>query len=351
MNKVVRSHAPVALRLWASLRALAALILALSALALSPAAQAHEVRPAYLQIQETAPDVFAVIWKQPAMGELALHLEPSLSNGLLQGVSPQESSSNSFVVLRWEGLHKSRDSFDGATIAIDGLQRSITDALVSVTFLTGQDVQTILRPSQPSTVIHLTGTGKLPVLDYLRLGIEHILTGFDHLAFVLGLVLLIRGRVLLLKTITAFTIAHSITLAAAATGYVHPSAPVIEALVALSIVFVALELVRAWEGQEGLTVRQPWVISFTFGLLHGFAFAGSLADIGLPPHHVPAALFLFNCGVEIGQLLFVGGVLLVLAGLRWLPERRRLQLRLAVPYAIGTLSTYWMLQRLHVLIH
>ena len=351
MNKVVLSRSLAALCLWTPLRVLVALLLALSALASSPAARAHEVRPAYLQIQETAPDVFAVIWKQPAMGELALHLEPSLSNGLLQGVSPQESSSNSFVVLRWEGLHKSRDSFDGATIAIDGLQRSITDALVSVTFLTGQDVQTILRPSQPSTVIHLTGTGKLPVLDYLRLGIEHILTGFDHLAFVLGLVLLIRGRVLLLKTITAFTIAHSITLAAAATGYVHPSAPVIEALVALSIVFVALELVRAWEGQEGLTVRQPWVISFTFGLLHGFAFAGSLADIGLPPHHVPAALFLFNCGVEIGQLLFVGGVLLVLAGLRWLPERRRLQLRLAVPYAIGTLSTYWMLQRLHVLIH
>lgn len=351
MNRVVRSHAPAVPRLWAAVRFLAALALALSVLVSSPAAQAHEVRPAYLQIQETAPDVFAVIWKQPAMGELALHLEPSLSNGLLQGVSPQESSSNSFVVLRWAGLHKSRDSFDGATIAIDGLQRSITDALVSVTFLTGQDVQTILRPSQPSTVIHLTGTGKLPVLDYLRLGIEHILTGFDHLAFVLGLVLLIRGRVLLLKTITAFTIAHSITLAAAATGYVHPSPPVIEALVALSIVFVALELVRAWEGQEGLTVRQPWVISFTFGLLHGFAFAGSLADIGLPPHHVPAALFLFNCGVEIGQLLFVSGVLLVLAGLRWVPERRRLQLRLAVPYAIGTLSTYWMLERLHVLIH
>ena len=332
-------------------RALAALCLTLFGLASVPAAQSHEVRPAYLQIQETAPDVFSVIWKQPAMGELALHLEPNLSNGLLQGATPQESSSNSFVVLRWEGLHKSRDSFDGATIVIDGLQRSITDALVSISFLTGQDVQTILRPSQPSTVIHLTGTGKLPVLDYLRLGIEHILTGFDHLAFVLGLVLLIRGRTLLLKTITAFTIAHSITLAAAATGYVHPSAPVVEALVALSIVFVALELVRAWEGREGLTVRQPWLISFTFGLLHGFAFAGSLADIGLPPHHVPAALFLFNCGVEIGQLLFVGAVLLVLAALRWLPEHRRLQLRLAVPYAIGTLSTYWMLERLHVLIH
>jgi len=335
----------------AVLRALATLILTLLSVVSGPAVLAHEVRPAYLQIQETAPDVFSVVWKQPAMGELALHLEPSVSNGLLQGVPGKESSSNSFIVLRWEGLHKSRDSFDGATIAVDGLQQSITDTLVNVGFLTGQDVQTVLRPTEPSMVIHLTGTGKPPVLDYLRLGIEHILTGFDHLSFVLGLVLLVRGRTLLLKTITAFTVAHSITLAAAATGYVHPSPPVIESLVALSIVFVALELVRAWEGHEGLTVRQPWLISFTFGLLHGFAFAGSLADIGLPPHHVPLALFLFNCGVEVGQLLFVGAVLLVMAGLSWVPERRRLQLRLAVPYAIGTLSTYWMLQRLHTLIH
>ena len=187
---------------------------------------------------------------------------------------------------------------------------------------------------------------------YLTLGIDHILTGFNHLSFVLGLVLLIRSRALLLKTVTAFTVAHSITLAAAATGYVHPSPPVIEALVALSIVFVAIELVRSWQGTPpSLTVRRPWLIAFTFGLLHGFAFAGSLADIGLPPHNIPMALLLFNCGVEIGQLLFVGAALLVIWALRKVPEPRRLQLRFVVPYGIGTLSTYWMLERLHVLIH
>jgi hydrogenase/urease accessory protein HupE len=190
------------------------------------------------------------------------------------------------------------------------------------------------------------------VPTYLTLGIEHILTGFDHLSFVLGLVLLIRNRMLLLKTVTAFTLAHSITLAAAATGLVHPSAPVIEALVALSIVFVALELVRSWEGAApSLTSRRPWLIAFTFGLLHGFAFAGSLADIGLPPHNIPLALLLFNCGVEIGQLLFVGAVLSVIWVLHKVPAPRRLQLRIAVPYGIGALSTYWMLERLHVLIH
>jgi len=315
------------------------------------AALAHEVRPAYLQIEETAPDTFSVLWKQPASGPMVVHLDPQLSNGLLKGPPSQEFTANSFVIRKWDNLHQARDSFDGSTIAIDGLKDTITDALVSVSFLSGQDIQTILRPKSPSTVVQLKGTGKLPVLAYVTLGIEHILTGFDHLSFVLGLVLLIRSRSLLLKTITAFTLAHSITLAVSALGFVHPSAPVIEALVALSIVFVALELVRSWEGHDGLTVKWPWLIAFTFGLLHGFAFASSLADIGLPPHNIPLALLLFNCGVEIGQLLFVGAVLLIIAVLRRLPEPRRLQLRLAVPYAIGGLSTYWMLQRLNVVIH
>jgi hypothetical protein len=145
------------------------------------------------------------------------------------------------------------------------------------------------------------------------------------------LVLLVSGRLKLLKTITAFTIAHSITLAAAALGYVHVSPPLIESLVALSIVFVAVELTRSWNGHQGITTRYPWLIAFTFGLLHGFAFAGSLADLGLPPHNIPGALLLFNCGVEVGQLLFVGAVLAVIVVLRLrraatatsAPERRR----------------------------
>jgi hydrogenase/urease accessory protein HupE len=333
------------------LRALSILLLAFVGVLSAHAVLAHEVRPAYLQIQETAPDTFSVLWKQPAAGPLVLHLDPSVSNDLLNVPPTHEFAANSFVIRKWEGLHKSRDSFDGATIRVDGLKETITDALLSVSFLGGQDIQTVLKPSSPSTVIHLTGTGKLPVPAYLRLGVEHILTGFDHLSFVLGLVLLIRSRVLLLKTITAFTVAHSITLAASALGHVHPSPPVIEALVALSIVFVALELVRGWQGDEGLTVRRPWIIAFTFGLLHGFAFAGSLADIGLPPHNIPLALLLFNCGVEIGQLLFVGAALFVIAALRSLPVVLRQQLRFVVPYGIGTLATYWMFERLHVLIH
>jgi hydrogenase/urease accessory protein HupE len=254
-------------------------------------------------------------------------------------------------VRRWENLAFTRDSFDGATVAIEGLEFTITDALVNISFANGQEVQEILRPATPSMRIHLTGTGKTAVAAYLRLGIEHILTGFDHLSFVLGLLLLVRSRVLLVKTVTAFTLAHSITLMAAALGYVHVSAPVIESLVALSIVFVAVELARHYRGHDGLTVRYPWLISFTFGLLHGFAFAGALAEIGLPPHNIPLALLLFNMGVEIGQLLFIAAAFIGIGLLRLLPKQLPLWTRWAAPYAIGTLASYWMFERIHVLTH
>jgi hydrogenase/urease accessory protein HupE len=330
--------------------ALAIGLAALAWLGASPAT-AHEVRPAYLEITENSAHKFDVLWKQPSNGTLVIKLTPRVSNGLLDSKPSEETIANSFLVRRWDNLQVTRDSFDGATLAIEGLEFTITDALVNITFSNGQQIQEILRPSTPSMRIHLKGTGKLPVPAYLRLGIEHILTGFDHLSFVLGLLLLVRNRAMLVKTITAFTIAHSITLVAAALGYVHVSAPVIESLVALSIVFVAVELARYYRGHEGLTVRYPWVISFTFGLLHGFAFAGSLADIGLPPHNIPFALLLFNLGVELGQLLFVGVVFAFIGLLRLLPRRLPVWTRWLAPYAIGALSSYWMLERIHVLTH
>jgi hydrogenase/urease accessory protein HupE len=311
----------------------------------------HEVRPAYLEITENAQHHFDVLWKQPSNGTLVIKMTPRVSNGLLDGKPSEESYANSFVVRRWENLPFTRDSFDGATLDIQGLQFTITDALVNLTFANGQQIQEILRPGTPSMRVHLTGTGKLPVPAYLRLGIEHILTGFDHLSFVLGLLLLVRSRMMLVKTITAFTIAHSITLVAAALGLVHVSAPVIESLVALSIVFVAVELARYYRGHEGLTVRFPWLISFTFGLLHGFAFAGSLAQIGLPPHNIPLALLLFNLGVEIGQLLFVAAVFAFIGLLRLLPRQLPAWTRWVAPYAIGALASYWMFERIHLLTH
>lgn len=312
----------------------------------------HEVRPAYLQIDESTPNRFEVLWKQPSTGTLALHLEPKLSNGLLDVPSDKTFMASNFIIRRWTGRAIARDAFDGTTLRVEGLEHSLTDALVIISFANGQQIQTLLTPRAPGFVIHLSSTGKMRVLAYLILGIEHILTGFDHLSFVLCLVLLVPDRLKLLKTITAFTVAHSITLAAAALGYVHVSPPLIESLVALSIVFVAVELIRSWKGVEGITTRRPWLIAFAFGLLHGFAFAGSLADVGLPPHNIPGALLLFNCGVEVGQLLFVGAVLGLSSALRRLPAASvSNSARWLVPYAVGALASYWMFERVALLIH
>ena len=326
-------------------------ILAAVCLLLSAAApiRAHEIRPAYLEITESPDRTFDVFWKQPSIGTQLLRLVPRLSNGALDAPPTEESSTNSFLVRRWKNVHVTRESFDGASIGIDGLEYTITDALISVSFANGQTIQEILRPRSPDLVIHLSGTGRVPVPAYLLLGIEHILTGFDHLSFILGLLLLVRSRLTLIKTITAFTVAHSLTLAAAALKWVHVNPSVIEALVAFSIVFVALELVRAYRGRLGLTARFPWLIAFTFGLLHGFAFAGSLAQIGLPEHSIPLSLLLFNVGVEIGQLLFVGAVLIAIELLKRLPRRLPDWTTWIPPYAIGGLASFWVIERLHFL--
>lgn len=328
-------------------RAFLVALLLVSAIPWVQTAVAHEVRPAYLQIEEISLNRFNILWKQPSQGDFVLRLEPRLSNGILDTPPDVQHLANGFMIRRWNNRQIDRTSLDGATLKIAGLERTLTDALINIQFANGHQIQRIVKPIDPQLTIHLSQSGTLAVPAYLTLGIEHILTGFDHLAFVLGMVLLVTGRWRILTTITAFTLAHSITLAIAALGYVQFNVPLIESLVALSIVFVAVELVRSWRGHTSLTTRYPWLIAFSFGLLHGFAFAGSLADIGLPSHNVPAALLLFNLGVEIGQLMFVGAVL----GLSVI-FRRRTQTKVAgygrwaVAYGVGMLASYWMIERI-----
>jgi hydrogenase/urease accessory protein HupE len=329
--------------------AIRALLWVMAATLAGGVAFAHEVRPALLQIIETAPDRFDVLWKQPSAGEWALKLRPIVSNGLLDGPPSDESGSSGFILRRWQQLAISRRSFDGATVSVEGLASTLTDVLVSVSFLDGQTLQQILRPGQSALQVPSKAAGSVAPVAYLRLGVEHILTGFDHLSFVLGLMLLVRNRVVLVRTITAFTVAHSITLCAAARGWIHVDPPLIEALVALSILFVAVEVVRHQRGRDGLTVRQPWLIALLFGLLHGFAFAGSLAQVGLPPQHIPLALLLFNVGVEIGQLLFIGAVLLLTAVGRHVVQALPRWSHAVTPYAIGTLAAFWLFERLPLL--
>jgi hydrogenase/urease accessory protein HupE len=185
---------------------------------------------------------------------------------------------------------------------------------------------------------------------YLRLGTDHILTGIDHLLFVLGLVLIVGSRWTLFKTITAFTVAHSITLAVATLGYASAPLPPLNAAIALSILFLGPEIVRVWRDETSLTIRYPWVVAFVFGLLHGFGFASGLKATGLPQTDIAWALLLFNLGVEIGQLFFV----FLILGLAWSYHQLEIhwpRWALALPgYTVGTLGAYWAIQRTAILL-
>lgn len=320
---------------------LAALLLMCGVPALS-----HEVRPAYLQITERPGHRFDVLWKRPSMGVMAVHLVPQISGGLLEKPPTSIETASSFELRFWRNLDAGTQGLEGRTLTIEGLERTITDVLVIITLANGDSSQQILHPRNPSMTVHLTKSG-IAVAAYITLGVEHILTGFDHLSFVLGLILLVRGRMTLIKTITAFTVAHSITLAATTLHVITVRPAVVEALVALSILFVAVELVHHYRGCNGLTVRYPWLIAFTFGLLHGSAFAGALAEIGLPPNAIPLSLLLFNMGVELGQLLFVAVVLCIAWSLGRLPRELPAWTRWVPPYAIGSFSAFWLLERLN----
>jgi hypothetical protein len=304
---------------------------------------AHEVRPSYLELQEDRAGEFEVLFKTPMRGDLRLSLSATFSGRTDALIPATTRATGDAAVQTWR--FKAVDPLRGQIVAITGLENTMTDALVRVLFLDGTSWIRRLTPQEPSAAIPPLQSGWSVAGLYLKLGVEHILLGVDHLLFVLALLIITRGTWLLIKTVTAFTIAHSLTLALATLGYVHvPSAPV-EALIALSIAFVAVEIVRQWHGHEGLTARAPWLVAFTFGLLHGLGFAGALSEIGLPGAHIPLALLFFNVGVEIGQLLFIAAMLGTFAVIR----RVRLSwpgwARLAAPYAIGSIAMFWVIER------
>ena len=330
------------------LRSVIAWLAALSVLlAWTAPAAAHEVRPALVQIVQTAPGEYEVTWKRPVVGDMALRLVPHLSGGALEKPATTEQSAPGYHTRIWRV--RGGAPLDGQTLRIEGLEQSVTDVLVRVTTPGGDRIDQVVRPAEPTLKLDLSPPKGIAVPGYLKLGVEHILMGFDHLLFVFGLLLLIGPNWRLVKAITAFTAAHSITLALAALGYISFPSAAIEALVALSILFVAVEVIGARRGARTLANQRPWVIAFVFGLLHGMAFAGVLADIGLPPGATVEALLLFNVGVEIGQLTFIVAALLAMAGLR--AASRRIVWRppawsaMAPAYLIGGLSAYWLIDR------
>lgn len=326
-------------------RAVLLWLIAALAAAWGSTSSAHEVRPALVQIVETGPGDYDVTWKRPVVGDMALRLVPHLSGGALEKPPAAEQAAPGYVSRFWQV--RGGPPLDGQTLRIEGLSQSVTDVLVRVSTQDGRSIDAVVRPAQPSLRLDLAPAEGIAVPGYLKLGVEHILTGFDHLLFVFGLLLLIGPSWRLVKTITAFTVGHSLTLALAALGYLAFPSAAIEALVALSILFVAVELAR--EDPNTLTRRRPWIVALLFGLLHGMAFAGVLAEIGLPPGAAPQALLLFNVGVEIGQLLFIGAALAGLAGLRRLLRGRAwispAWAAAAPAYVIGGLSAFWLIER------
>ncbi|WP_293459390.1 HupE/UreJ family protein [Phenylobacterium sp.] len=328
------------------LAALAGFVALLVAVIALPAA-AHEVRPALIQITESAPGDYEVVWKQPVVGDMAIHLVPHLSSGAIDKQPTAETSAPGFLIRSWRV--RGGAPLDGQTVTIEGLHLTVTDVLMRVTTADGKTISDVIRPAEPTRKLALSGPKGLGVPAYLKLGVEHILTGVDHLMFVLGLLLLVGPNWRLLKAITAFTVAHSITLGLAALGIVNVTPAIVEALVALSIVFVACELARPADKPPTLAHRHPWVVAFSFGLLHGLAFAGALREVGLPKGAEVEALFLFNVGVEIGQLMFIAVALAVMAGLRRLAARApdgMVALARATPtYVIGGFAAFWLIER------
>jgi len=319
-------------------------MIAMSALlALAPAAVAHELRPGYLELRETEPDVFALLWKVPARGDQRFGIRPALPTHCTP-VAPSENTRTGDAFVERSTV-RCPGGLDGHPVAVEGLSATLTDVLLRIERRDGTEQTHRLTPAAPSVVVTAAPGSLALAWTYLRLGVEHILFGFDHLLFVLALFILVGPNRRLVGTVTAFTVAHSLTLAAATLGFVHVPPRAVEATIALSIVFVAAEIVHARRGLRSLTARKPWIVAFAFGLLHGLGFAGALADIGLPQHAIPLALLCFNVGVEIGQLLFIATVLAMGFVARRLAIPWPEWAAGLAPYVIGTLAAYWTIER------
>ena len=321
-------------------------LLPLLLLLLSYDATAHDARPAYLEVRQTSPTRYDLLWRIPVTAGMPLPVMLKLPEGVQNLTEPSVRELPDSLLER--RVVEAPGGLSGKRIEFPGLQGTIADVLVRVQPLDGEMTTTLVRSSQPWVDIAAPAGGALAVFTaFVGHGIEHILFGYDHLLFVLALMLIVRNTRALIFTVTAFTVAHSITLALAALGVVHVPGPPVEAAIAFSIVLVAAEILRMRAGQPSLTANRPWLIAFCFGLLHGFGFAGALSEIGLPRAELPLALFGFNIGVELGQLAFIAAVLALVAmarRVRALGAVAGLSVRWA-PYAIGSLAAFWFVER------
>tara|TARA_R110000782_G_scaffold49622_3_gene107947 strand:- start:12526 stop:13530 length:1005 start_codon:yes stop_codon:yes gene_type:complete len=305
-------------------------------------ANAHEVRPAYLQIREAGFHVYDLMWKTPARGDMRLALNLALPRDCRDTHPPRIAMSNG-AVIEFRRLTCAR-ALPGQTIGVDNLAASLTDAIIRYEPLSGSPKTLRATGATPKFVLPVRQSAAAVAQSYFRLGVEHILAGYDHLLFLLCLMMICGTTRRVVGAVTIFTLAHSITLAATTMGWIHLGAAPIEAAIALSIMFLAAEAVKQGKGKVSIATQWPWIASFGFGLLHGFGFASALRTVGLPDDAIPLALLCFNIGVEAGQILFVVAIATIAAlARRWIP----VSVRLARPLlqVTGTFAAFWFIER------
>jgi hydrogenase/urease accessory protein HupE len=322
-------------------------VLALAVVA-AGTAQAHEVRPGFLELRERAPGSYDLLWKRPTGGEVEIRIAPVVPDGCVLSSPDRQQLTPGAVLVR--GTLTCKGGIAGKSLRIAGLETTVTDVLVRIHHADGRLESHLLRPATPSLTLGARTTTLERSASYAQLGVQHILLGVDHLLFVLGLLLIVSDRWMLVKTITSFTVAHSLTLAVATLGYASAPLPPLNAAIALSILFLGPEIVRVWRGETSFTIRHPWVVAFAFGLLHGFGFASGLTAMGLPTAEIPLALLLFNVGVEVGQIAFVALVVLLERSFRTLEIRWPRWVEAFPGYAVGALGAFWTIQRLAALL-
>ncbi len=306
---------------------------------------ADEIRPGYLEIKESSENVFSVLWKVPAKGNKKLSLQVQMPVNCVNKTQINTQLINAAYIQRW--ITSCEGGLLERSISIAGLNTTNTDVLLRLELLNGMSQSAQLTPTKSSYIIAAEASTLQIISTYTKFGVEHILMGVDHLLFVFALLLIVNSTRKLLVTITAFTIAHSITLGAATLGFVHVPQQPVEAVIALSILFLAVEIVHSQLGRPGYAAKWPWLVAFIFGLLHGFGFAGALTEIGLPQQAIPLALVFFNVGVELGQLLFVLCVVLLTWIFHQLKQEKLInRAETAVIYSIGGLSSFWLFERI-----
>jgi hydrogenase/urease accessory protein HupE len=326
---------------------------------LIPVASAHPLAPSLLQLEERGEaGQFDVLWKRSALVSSRTPVSPVLPAQCSELTSPRVQRESSALLVRWR-VDCGEEGLVGAGIEVQGLAESKTEALVRIQLRDGRQISSLLRAEDSIFVVPARAQRMDVLRDYTRYGLEHILSGLDHLLFVFGLLLLSKNLRSLVETVTSFTLGHSLTLSLCALDWVRIPNNLAEVAIAGSLLILACELARGPEQPVTWMRRWPWLMAVSFGLLHGLGFASALRELGLPQEELLVALFSFNVGIELGQLAFIGVALLLLWAVnRTLDNETPMALPTGVlsnlpprvrwvpVYGMGMLSAYWLFVRI-----